>query len=452
MLSLLAPLLLAGAFDGAAAERHAAALAALGPHPLGSPRARAAAEYVAAQFRQVGLEEVRFQEFAQGGLQGQNVIGVLRASGPELVVIGAHHDTVPGAPGAYDDGGGVGVLIESARVLSHVRARPRTLVFVSWDGEESEALGPDKAVGSRAYVRSLGPAIQNVVASFVIEMCGWPGGRPVLHPLAYADPLRPGRYVIAPEWLVSAVVSGPGARQATLGVGDPLLSWLYQPAVRTFRARLYGDDLTLLQAGSPAVFASDSSFSAFYPWYHLATDTSDRLDPNALARMGQAVVGAIEAIQRAPRGPSHQPDWFAASGVVIGRWGLLGLAALSVAPGLVAGFRSGGIVLAARVLHAALFAAVVFRHPVPVLWAFLFPNLLLTFGRPRWLKLVAWLPLAALLGVGIAAWKRGMVSGVWLAPWELAALGVALGLLLVSARASRPPVRPAGRTRKGRRG
>jgi len=44
-----------------------------------------------------------------------------------------------------------------------------------------------------------------------------------------------------------------------------LLSWLYQPAVRAFRVRLYGDDLSFLQEGHAALFASDSSFSFFYP-------------------------------------------------------------------------------------------------------------------------------------------------------------------------------------------
>lgn len=451
ILSLPAMVLLVGTFDGAAAHRHAAALAALGPHPLGSPRARAAAEYVAAQFRQAGLDEVRLQEFAVHGLRGQNVIGVLRAPGPEFVVIGAHHDTAPGAPGAYDDGGGVGVLIETARALSRSSARPRTLVFVSWDGEESEALGPDKAAGSRAYARSLGTGIQNLVAALVIEMCGWQGGRPVLHPLAYADPLRPGRFVIAPEWLVRAALAGSRAHEAPLGVGDPFLSWLYQPAVRTFRARLYGDDLSLLQAGAPAVFASDSSFSAFYPWYHQTTDTSDKIDADSLARMGRAVLGASGALERAARVPAsaRQPDWFAASGLVIGRSGLLVLGALSLTPGLIAGLKAGGIVLGARALQSALFAMVFYRHPVPVLWVFLLPNLLLPFGGPRWIKLAAWTPLASLLGLGVAAWRRGMVSGLWLAPWELGAAALALALLLVRA----PTLRPRARSpRAGRRG
>src|SRR4029450_10051230 len=116
-------LLLAAAIDGEAALRHASALAALGPHPWGSPRNRAAAEYVAVQFREAGLTEVRLQEFETQGTTGANVIGVLRARGPEMIVVGAHHDTVPDSPGAYDDRGGVGGLVALARALGPAPGR-----------------------------------------------------------------------------------------------------------------------------------------------------------------------------------------------------------------------------------------------------------------------------------------------------------------------------------------
>ena len=111
MTAFLPALLAAAAFDGQAALHHASALAALGPHPWGSPRASAAAQYVAAQFRDAGLADVRLQDFDTAGIHGINVVARLPGPGNEFVVVGAHHDSPPAAPGAYDDGGGVGVLI-----------------------------------------------------------------------------------------------------------------------------------------------------------------------------------------------------------------------------------------------------------------------------------------------------------------------------------------------------
>src|SRR5512144_1940573 len=97
-----AVLALAAAVDGQTALRHASALAALGAHPFGSPRTRAAAEYIASQLRDVGLGEVQVEEFDSGGKHGANVVGVLRAPGREFVVVATHHDTVADSAGAHE--------------------------------------------------------------------------------------------------------------------------------------------------------------------------------------------------------------------------------------------------------------------------------------------------------------------------------------------------------------
>lgn len=427
-MSLLLPLLLAASFDGQAALRHASALAALGPHPWGSPRNQAAAAYVAAQLREAGLEAVELQPFERNGVPGTNVVGTLRAAGEEFVVIGAHHDSVPEAPGAYDDGGGVGVLIELARTLARDERRSRTLVFVSFDGEEAAAIGKGSTAGSRAFIERLGPRARSLVAAFAIDMSGWRGGTPALHPIAYSHPLESGHSVVAPAWLVRAALAGSREAGSRFVVGDPWLSWLYQPAVRTFRVRLYADDLSFLQADHSALFASDSSFTAFYPDYHKASDTADKLDVKALERMGLAALGAVRAIERAARGSAHEPNWFAAFGFVVGAPWLLALGALSVVPGLLRGLRAGGPPLVARVLQALVAALLLWRHPVPALWVLLLPQLLLPIKRAWWTALVALAPALGLAAIGVSAWYRGVVSGMWLAPWETVGLFLALVL------------------------
>jgi len=446
-------LLLAASVDGQAALRHASALAALGPHPWGSPRNQAAAAYVAAQFREAGLDTVELAPFERHGVQGTNVIATLRAPGEDFVVVAAHHDTAPEAPGAYDDGGGVGILIELARVLAHEERRPRTIVFVSFDGEEAWSTGKGTTAGSRAYIERLGPRARSLVAAFAIEMSGWRRGSPVLHPIAYADALEKGRAVIAPAWLVRAALAGSREAGSALGVGDPWLSWLYQPAVRTFRVRLYGDDLSFLQAGRSALHASDSSFSAFYPDYHEPSDTADRLDPAALERMGRAVLGVVRALERVPQGSAREPHWFAAFGRVVSAPWLLVLGAASLVPGLWLGFRAGGAVLGVRIVQAFLAGLLLWRHPVPALWILLVPQLLLPLRRAWWTVWLSLLPALALVALGISASWRGFASGVWLAPWEIAVAFFAfalafLGLGRHGVRASRKPKAP--RKRRGR--
>ena len=436
---LAATLLLAASFDGAAALRHASALSALGPRPWGSPRTGAAAAYIEAQLRTTGAT-VRLEPFESHGIRGANVIGVLKGESPEFLVIGAHHDTAPGAVGAYDDAAGVGVMIEAARVLAS-RPRPRTIVLASFDGEEAWSTGATTTAGSRAYVKALGAGSRDMVAALVVEMCGWSEGTPVLHPIAYANPLQPGELVIAPARVMRAALAGSREGGVSLGVGDPFLSWLYQPAVRTFRVRLYGDDLSFLQNGLPATFTSDSTFTRFYPWYHQPTDTSDKLDAAALTRMGQAVVGAATSLAALPATRFAERDWFAAFGLVAGAqelW-ILGIAALL--PGLVVAYRSGGTTFMARAAHAGLAAFLMWRHLVPALWVVVLPALLSALVRRKWGIAVAMLPPLALGALGAAAWARSMVSGFWMGPLDGLMAAAALGLLFVplsAARGSRP--------------
>lgn len=426
---ILALLLFAASFDGESALRHAAKLASLGPHPWGSARNSFAAQYVAAQFREAGLSEVRLQEFESHGIRGANVIGTLRADGPEFILLGAHHDTAPAAPGAYDDSGGVGVLLEAARVLARERDRPRTIVFASFDGEEAWSTRLTTTAGSRAYLKALGPDVRNLSAALVIEMCGWGKGSPVLHAIAYRDG-RGGDAVIAPAWLVRAATRGASVAGVPFAVGDPLIPWLYQPTVRAFHAVFYGDDLTFLQNGVPAVFVSDSSFAAFYPWYHQAADTADKLDAAQLGRVGRGVLGVATALGREPRGPASDPTWFAAFGRVWGPWVIWALGVGTLVPGFLVR-PPGSVPLGARLAYAGAVGFLLWRQPIPALWVFLVPNLA-SIGRRRWLlALMALAPALLLVGLGAVARYRGFVDGSWIRLWEAGLAVCALGLLWV---------------------
>jgi hypothetical protein len=196
--------------------------------------------------------------------------------------------------------------------------------------------------------------------------------------------------------------------------------------------RLYGDDLSFLQAGHPALFASDSSFSAFYPDYHEPSDTADKLDAGALDRMGRGVLGVVRALERVPRASAEEPHWFVAFGRVVGWPWLLGLGAASLLPGLWRGWRAGGLALGLRLLQAVLAGVFVWQHPVPALWLLLVPHLLLPWRRSWWAVLLALAPALSLLAIGVSAWWRESVNGVWLAPWEIAVGALALALAFLS--------------------
>ncbi|GAA3462496.1 M20/M25/M40 family metallo-hydrolase [Saccharothrix longispora] len=84
------------------------------------------------------------------GLTSYNVIADRPATFPGrdrgVVMVTAHYDTVPGSPGANDDGSGTVLALELARVLRHLPTR-RALRFALWGSEEQGLLGSRHYVG-----------------------------------------------------------------------------------------------------------------------------------------------------------------------------------------------------------------------------------------------------------------------------------------------------------------
>ncbi|MYD72034.1 MAG: M20/M25/M40 family metallo-hydrolase [Acidobacteria bacterium] len=80
---------------------------------------------------------------------GFNLIGEIRGSdlADQVVILGAHFDSTHAATGATDNAAGVAAMMEAARILQAIGARPRRTIRIAlWGGEEEGLLG------SRAYV------------------------------------------------------------------------------------------------------------------------------------------------------------------------------------------------------------------------------------------------------------------------------------------------------------
>ena len=78
--------------------------------------------------------------------------------GQPWLLVGAHLDTVPEAPGAEDNASGIGVLLTLADALADRRSR-LPVVLVAFGSEEPRGEGEDDHhYGSRAFVDELSPA------------------------------------------------------------------------------------------------------------------------------------------------------------------------------------------------------------------------------------------------------------------------------------------------------
>jgi len=116
----------------------------------GSPGNREAAEYLERRLSAYPNLSVEYQ-----GGELRNVIATLPGQdhvSKEIILVGAHYDsnsTNPfHAPGVTDNGCGVGIVMELARVMSQYRF-PNTLKFAFWNGEESKE--GEFSLGSTSY-------------------------------------------------------------------------------------------------------------------------------------------------------------------------------------------------------------------------------------------------------------------------------------------------------------
>lgn len=148
----------------------------IGPRHATSRAFRRAADWVAAELLEAGYD-VRRQAFdVPGGSswgvpveagRSQNVIATEPGFDPTkpYLVVGAHLDTVPQAPGAEDNASGVGVLLALARTDLAARL---PVVLVAFGAEEPR--GPtddDHHYGSRHFVASLAAAERRAVQGMV---------------------------------------------------------------------------------------------------------------------------------------------------------------------------------------------------------------------------------------------------------------------------------------------
>lgn len=128
-----------------------------------------AIEYITSKFEECGYI-VEQQPFEYGSrrdepLNGVNLIAVKKADlepTGDVLVLGAHYDGVKGMPAANDNGSGLSVLLEIARILKALPSDTE-IRFVAFDAEE------DGLYGSKAYVKQLTDT-QNIIGMLNFDM------------------------------------------------------------------------------------------------------------------------------------------------------------------------------------------------------------------------------------------------------------------------------------------
>ena len=248
----------------------------IGSRPIGTPENARARQYIVDQLRFFGYD-VRVQEIdAQRRELGStahvsNIIAV--KAGPDRTALGlvSHYDSVPEAPGAGDDGVGVAVSLEAARLLAARADRKHTVFVLVTDGEESGLMGARGLTADRTVMQQLAAYIN-------VEATGAAG------PAVLFETGPANGWIVKP-WAAAA----PHPRGASYAIeiykrlpNDTDFSVFKQRDIPGLNFALVGDSYA----------------------YHTARDSADRLTDQALQWTGENTVAtaiALDAMDLAAR-------------------------------------------------------------------------------------------------------------------------------------------------------
>ncbi|WP_341732931.1 M20/M25/M40 family metallo-hydrolase [Microcoleus sp. EPA2] len=205
------------------------------------------------------------------------------------ILIGAHYDTVPGTPGADDNGTGVAVLLELARAIA-LQPLKYPVKLVAFDMEESGYFG------SKDYADKLKAQKQSLRLMISLEMLGYcnhnPNSQKYPSGLKYFYP-NSGNFIA----LIGNLRTVPDLINLSgkIRKSGQLCEWLPVPnrgliVPDTRRS----DHAPFWDNGYPAIMVTDTA-NMRNPHYHQASDRIETLDLDFLAGV---CGGLIEAIRR----------------------------------------------------------------------------------------------------------------------------------------------------------
>ena len=279
-------------------RKHVAAIASREHNFFKPAELEVAAQYIEKTLAGLGYA-VATQRFPSGPSEVRNIEVEVKGSAreSEIVIVGAHYDSVLGAPGANDNGSGVAAVIELVRLFRGSNPA-RTLRFVTFVNEEPPFSHSD-AMGSRHYARRARERGETIVAMFSLETIGYysdaPGSQRYPFPLGFFYPST-GNFVA----FVSNLTSRALLHEATVsfrrhagipseGIAAP--AWI--PGVD------WSDHWSFWREGWPALMVTDTA-PYRYPHYHSGEDTPDKVDYERLARVVTGLHGMLRELVQVP--------------------------------------------------------------------------------------------------------------------------------------------------------
>ena len=258
----------------------------------------AAAEFIENSFSRIGLQPRR-DTYELNGRACHNIEVEIRGERPEIVLVGAHYDSVFSGPGANDNGSGVAALLALARSFSG-KIGQQTLRFVAFVNEEPPFFQTTQ-MGSFVYASRCKQRGDKIAAMISLETTGYFSDAP--HSQKYPAPGLGFFYPTTANFigfignfhsraLVRRAISIFRAQQKIPSEGAALPSFI--PGVS------WSDQWSFWQHGYPAIMVTDTALFR-YRHYHEPTDTPDKLDYDRFALVVSGMEKVIVDLADLPR-------------------------------------------------------------------------------------------------------------------------------------------------------
>ena len=219
--------------------------------------------------------------------------GALRPA--EILVVGAHYDTVTGCPGANDNATGVAAMLELARRFAGY-PRPRTIRFAAFVNEEPPFFKTEQ-MGSFVYARAAKERREQVIGMLSLETMGYyseaRGSQQYPAPIALLYP-DVGNFIAFVSNIRSAPLLMKARRAFKRRTPFPLQSAALPDVIPGVG---WSDQWAFWQAGYRAMMVTDTA-PFRYPSYHTANDTPDKIDYDKLAHVVDGLEAVVDALAR----------------------------------------------------------------------------------------------------------------------------------------------------------
>src|SRR4029434_10392915 len=264
----------------------------------------AAADFIEDSFSRAGLR-TRRDSYETGGQPCHNIEAEIPGNGAEIIVIGAHYDSVFGSPGANDNGSGAAAVLALAHRFgasetegSAPRSTPnRTLRFVAFVNEEPPYFLSGE-MGSQVYARRCKERGDKISAMISLETIGYFSDAP--HSQTYPSPglglfyPKVGNFIgfvsnLHSRTLLRRVVAAFRKHAKIPSEGAALPAFV--PGVS------WSDQWSFWRNGYPGIMVTDTA-PFRYPYYHSANDTPDKLDYDRFTLVVRGMAKVVEDLDQ----------------------------------------------------------------------------------------------------------------------------------------------------------